>query len=113
LRIRDGLKHHRNLKQLRPSLLAVVFIAALAADAARSPAHQFTARGYVLAVDAYHAWVHPITARYVRCRFNPSCSHYSIEAVKRYGICRGLALTTARLARCRTSVPFGTDDPVP
>jgi putative membrane protein insertion efficiency factor len=113
LRIRDGLKPRRKLKHPRLWLLALVFIAAVAADAARPPAQQLTARAYVLAVHGYHACIHPLTARYVRCRFKPSCSNYSAEAVKRYGICRGLALTAERLARCRTSVPLDTVDPVP
>jgi len=113
LRIRDGLKRLRRLNHPRQWLLAMVFIALVAADAARPPAQQFTAQGYVLAVHGYHAWIHPLIARYVRCRFKPSCSNYSVEAVRRYGIGRGLAMTAERLVRCRTSVPFGTADPVP
>lgn len=35
-----------------------------------------------------------------RCRFIPSCSDYSIRAVRKYGLIRGLALTGARLKRC-------------
>jgi putative membrane protein insertion efficiency factor len=49
----------------------------------------------------------------VRCRYEPSCSSYGLEAVQRYGTGEGLRLTAARLRRCRPGVPYGTLDPVP
>lgn len=46
------------------------------------------------------------------CRYEPSCSHYSHEAIHRYGFVRGVRLTIGRLARC---TPIGGTgyDPVP
>jgi putative membrane protein insertion efficiency factor len=49
----------------------------------------------------------------VRCRYEPSCSAYGLEAVSRYGTRTGLRLTAARLRRCRPGVPYDTFDPVP
>ena len=46
------------------------------------------------------------------CRFTPTCSHYAVDAVSRYGAGRGLALTARRLGRCRPGGPSGFD-PVP
>ena len=46
------------------------------------------------------------------CRFYPSCSEYSREAIERHGAGRGLMLTVRRLARCRPLGPSGYD-PVP
>ncbi|MBI3978246.1 MAG: membrane protein insertion efficiency factor YidD [Chloroflexi bacterium] len=46
------------------------------------------------------------------CRFEPSCSHYSYEAIERYGVRRGGWLAVKRIVRCN---PFnaGGYDPVP
>ncbi|MEE8466398.1 MAG: membrane protein insertion efficiency factor YidD [Dehalococcoidia bacterium] len=46
------------------------------------------------------------------CRFYPSCSHYSQEAVEKYGVAKGNWLGIKRLGRCR---PLGGQgyDPVP
>ena len=46
------------------------------------------------------------------CRFQPTCSHYGFEAIKKYGFARGSWLTAKRIARCN---PFskGGYDPVP
>ncbi len=46
------------------------------------------------------------------CRYAPSCSHYSLEALERHGALRGALLTLWRLARCQ---PWGGSgyDPVP
>ena len=46
------------------------------------------------------------------CRYYPSCSHYSQEAVEKYGALKGIWLGVKRLGRCR---PLGGQgyDPVP
>jgi hypothetical protein len=46
------------------------------------------------------------------CRFFPSCSEYSHEAISTHGVGRGLWLTVRRLSRCRPFGPSGFD-PVP
>jgi putative membrane protein insertion efficiency factor len=47
-----------------------------------------------------------------RCRFEPSCSHYAVEAVQLHGAVKGSALAVGRVCRCN---PWGGcgHDPVP
>ena len=35
-----------------------------------------------------------------RCKYEPSCSRYAVQAIQRYGILRGLVLAGWRLLRC-------------
>src|SRR6185436_4465585 len=46
------------------------------------------------------------------CRFHPSCSQYTLEAVRKYGAVRGGWLGVRRLVRCHPWNPGGFD-PVP
>ncbi len=46
------------------------------------------------------------------CRFEPSCSHYAIEALHTHGALRGAAMSAARILRCNPWHPGGYD-PVP
>jgi putative membrane protein insertion efficiency factor len=46
------------------------------------------------------------------CRFEPSCSQYTIEALKTHGAVTGSWLAVKRICRCHPGGPCG-DDPVP
>jgi putative membrane protein insertion efficiency factor len=44
-----------------------------------------------------------------RCRFYPSCSHYTIEAIETHGVIAGLFLSLKRLVKCHPLHPGGVD----
>ncbi|XP_022766192.1 UPF0161 protein At3g09310 [Durio zibethinus] len=45
------------------------------------------------------------------CRFVPTCSEYSMEAYKKYGVVKGTVLTAWRLCRCNPLGGSGFDPP--
>ncbi len=57
----------------------------------------------------YQRFVSPAIPR--RCKYEPTCSRYAVEAIKRYGILRGAVLAAWRLLRCNPW-SYGGYDPV-
>ncbi|MDN3507549.1 MAG: membrane protein insertion efficiency factor YidD [Simkaniaceae bacterium] len=45
------------------------------------------------------------------CRFYPSCSEYSKQAITKYGTFKGVYKTARRLAKCHPWHPGGIDEP--
>ncbi len=64
----------------------------------------------ILLIRLYQALLSPLCNGC--CRFEPSCSNYAIEALRRHGLVRGLWLSLRRLLRCHPFGPVGPD-PVP
>jgi len=96
-------------------LLAAAVLAAVAiADWTRPAREQISVQAYERAViNPYRRLVRPLVKGFVRCRFRPTCSQYSVEAVRAHGFPKGTWLTVKRVVRCGPWVPFGTSDPVP
>jgi putative membrane protein insertion efficiency factor len=66
------------------------------------------ARGVVIApIVFYQRFISPGIPR--RCRYEPTCSRYGVQAIQRYGILRGLVLAVWRLLRCNPWSPGGFD----
>jgi len=60
-------------------------------------------------VRGYQLFISPIMGP--RCRFEPTCSEYFIEAVRKYGVIRGTARGLWRICRCHPWNPGGYDPP--
>lgn len=59
---------------------------------------------------AYQLLISPMLGQ--TCRFSPSCSSYSMQAIERFGFFKGVWLTVRRLLRCHPYNPGGYD-PIP
>jgi len=68
------------------------------------------ARVLLLAVDFYRRYLSPVLPD--TCRFRPTCSEYAAQALLRYGVVKGMALSAWRLLRCQP-LCRGGEDPVP
>ncbi|MEZ4838504.1 membrane protein insertion efficiency factor YidD [Flavobacterium sp.] len=65
---------------------------------------------FLFLIRFYQVVISPLTP--ATCRFEPTCSHYSVEAIKKYGIVKGIWLSVKRISKCH---PWGKSgyDPVP
>ena len=64
----------------------------------------------ILLIKIYKKVVSPWTP--ASCRYNPTCSSYSIDAFQKHGLWKGFVLTVKRIGSCH---PWGGSgyDPVP
>ncbi|MHC4398831.1 MAG: membrane protein insertion efficiency factor YidD [Planctomycetota bacterium] len=60
-------------------------------------------------VRIYQWTLSPVLGRH--CRFEPTCSAYFIEAVRKYGAIRGAWRGIRRICRCHPGSPGGHDPP--
>ena len=94
-------------RRLLYAVLALLLLLAL--DLARAPENQLSARALLAGIDLYQA---TLSGRLgVRCRFEPSCSHYAEAVIRRDGALIGTLRAVHRLGRCGPWTPAGTYDP--
>ena len=64
----------------------------------------------IFTIKIYKFFISPILGK--RCRFEPTCSTYSIQALSRYGVIKGSYLSFKRIIKCH---PYGKSgfDPLP
>jgi putative membrane protein insertion efficiency factor len=60
-------------------------------------------------IRVYQITLSPFLGR--NCRFHPSCSRYTIEAIQRYGLIKGGWKGVRRVCRCHPWNPGGYDPP--
>ncbi len=63
----------------------------------------------IAVVRLYQLTLSPFIGR--NCRFQPTCSHYMIGAVEKYGVWRGFWLGVYRILRCNPFCKGGFDPP--
>ena len=62
---------------------------------------------FIALIRAYQILISPILPRC--CRFYPTCSEYTLTAIRQYGPLRGIFLGVRRLIRCHPFHPGGYD----
>jgi uncharacterized protein len=62
-----------------------------------------------LPIHAYRLVVSPLLGE--RCKYHPSCSRYALDALREFGVLRGLLLAGWRLLRCNPWSRGGVDYP--
>jgi putative membrane protein insertion efficiency factor len=65
---------------------------------------------FIILIKIYQLLISPLFPS--SCRYTPTCSHYTVEALKKYGLFKGGWLGIKRISRCH---PWGGSgyDPVP
>ncbi|USG65801.1 membrane protein insertion efficiency factor YidD [Brevibacillus ruminantium] len=67
-------------------------------------------RVFIWLIRGYQLFISPYKPP--SCRFAPTCSHYAIEAIRRFGAWKGSWLAVRRILKCHPFHPGGFD-PVP
>ena len=62
---------------------------------------------FVAPIRFYQRFVSPAFPR--RCKYHPTCSAYAVEAIRTYGVLRGLVLAAWRILRCNPWSHGGVD----
>ncbi|TNG95809.1 membrane protein insertion efficiency factor YidD [Testudinibacter sp. TR-2022] len=70
----------------------------------------FGAKALIFLIKGYRLIISPMLGP--RCRFNPTCSQYGLEAIQTHGALKGGWLTLKRVLKCHP-LSAGGDDPVP
>lgn len=90
----------------------MVAVLLLGLDLSRPPAAQASAWVLIAGIDVYQATLSklmPVAG--VKCRFQPTCSHYAEGSIRKHGALRGTARAGWRLLRCGPWTELGTVDP--
>ena len=99
-------------RRLTVWIVLLGLVLALGLDLARAPRNQLSARVLLGAIHLYQATLSPVLGKTgVRCRFQPTCSHYGEGAIRKYGAWTGSWKAAWRILRCGPWTPAGTVDP--
>ena len=92
-------------------IIAILLAGIIAHDVAVPVESELSTRSLIASIQLYRRFVSPRMGTLVQCRFDPTCSVYGLESVKRYGAIRGGWRTLKRITKCTPGTPLGTNDP--
>ncbi len=64
---------------------------------------------FLILIRIYQISLSPLIGGY-NCRFLPTCSNYSMDAIKKYGVLKGGVLSIRRILRCNPFIQSGVDE---
>ncbi len=64
-------------------------------------------RALIALIRVYQRFISPLLG--ANCRFEPTCSHYTEQAITKYGLLKGSWMGAKRIARCHPWNPGGYD----
>ncbi|NNF32630.1 MAG: membrane protein insertion efficiency factor YidD [Saprospiraceae bacterium] len=65
---------------------------------------------FIFPIRVYQKVISPLIGP--TCRFEPTCSHYMVGAIREWGVIKGIYLGIRRILKCHPWGPTG-EDPVP
>ena len=65
---------------------------------------------FILPIRFYQLAISPLLGP--SCRFQPTCSHYMVQAIEEWGVLKGIWMGMKRISKCHPWGPHG-HDPVP
>ena len=71
---------------------------------------QILALPFLFLIRCYQICISPLFPP--SCRFYPTCSNYAIQALKKHGVFKGIALSVLRILKCNQLFDGGIDYPV-
>jgi putative membrane protein insertion efficiency factor len=97
---------------IRKAFLLLLILVLL--DGLRAPGHQIVTRVMAAAIGVYQKYIaEDILKRnnITICRYTPTCSEYTKQALLKYGLYRGSVMGAWRIMRCNPMSPGGVDEP--
>lgn len=82
-------------------------------DGLSPPSKQISAKICIQLIEIYQLKGRDILENRIACRYEPTCSEYTKQAIQTYGIARGIYLGVGRILSCTQDVPLKTEDRVP
>lgn len=99
-------------RRRKVAMVGAALLVLMVLDFTRAPADQLSAKFLLSGIHLYQATLSPINRKAgVRCRFQPTCSHYGEGAIRKYGALVGTGKTVWRILRCGPWTRAGTIDP--
>lgn len=92
----------------------LLFLVLILLDGVRAPEQQVVTRVMAAMIEVYQRYVAEdiLKKNNIRiCRFTPSCSEYTKQALLRYGLYKGSVMGVWRIMRCNPSSAGGVDEP--